>query len=146
MSSPSPLELMKSLLEQHGPADLQTLAPAGVVVGAPTPEAQALGVVSVTEAGILSPEPFTPTIHVNISIRAITKSYLRSDRLIWPIIHALKGRDRRIVFSPSTGHEYLIHWTNVTSGPASAVAEARDAIALQIFVDTMIGTEEVSYA
>lgn len=113
-----------------------------VVVGPATNEQQQAGVISVTDSGPLRSERYIPVVYPRLQIRCMAHDVSVSDRIGWHVYDILHNRHRQVV-TDSTDMSWLVHRTEVLSGP-SLHYDSQATWEQLLFVETMIGREPVS--
>lgn len=140
LSEISPAELVADVLNRLSEPDL---APGGVVVGPATDAEQQAGVVSVMAAGLPQVERYVRVQWLRAQVRCLAPTLAEADEIAHRVNAALHGRNRTIARMASTDRRYLIHLSNVTSGP-SMHYDSPETWETLLFVEIMIGTQPIS--
>ena len=139
---PSVAEVIKVLIEAEAPGEL---AEGGIVVGPTSHKQQKAGSISISQSSLSVPEKYTLTIRANVDITCQNPSVYECDKMQRWIRQILHQRGRTKVTTVSDGVEWLLHFSNIISGPHEGIAADTDDIREQLLVvDVLVGTGDAS--
>lgn len=139
---PSVAEVVKGLLEAQAPGEL---AIGGIVVGPTTRDQQKAGSISISQSPLSVPELYTLTIRANVDIICQHPSVYECDKMQRWVRQIMHQRGRTKVTTVSDGVTYLLHFSNIISGPHEGIAPDTDDIREQLLVaDVLVGTGDAS--
>src|SRR6185503_15534824 len=135
----SPSELVMALLETYMTAGV---APGGIFTGPADDEAQQLGCVQLTAAGMTRQEMYLPLGRVRAQLRCVGPSLDITDKIAWDIYVTVGKTSRVEVDQASTGDTYLIHNVNVIAGPSQHY-DTMETWESLVFLEVMFGLQPV---
>lgn len=139
---PSVAEVIKNLIEQEAP---DGFAPGGVIVGPTSHTQRKVGCIQIAAAPLSAPELYTKTIRANVDIRCQHPVVYECDKMQRWVRAIMERRGRTQIKTKGDSETWLIHFTNIISGPHEGIAADTDDIREQLLVvDVYIGTGDVS--
>lgn len=135
-------ELVMKMLSDD--PDLKTVTAGGITVGPASVDAQKLGAIVLAESGITAVERDLPLVRQRMTVRCLGQTMQLAERIASAVFRALHAKGRREVLQGSNGKTYLVHETLINGGPASSVGDEKSIWEDTLFLETLIGTQEVA--